>query len=59
MLVVPLGKLLDRCLDRFYAALLTHLLSREVGVAASAVPVSLKWLGVERDLDIELFGDTS
>ena len=58
VLVVPLGELLDRSLNRLDTTLLTHLLGAVVGVAASTVPFALKRLGVEGDLDGPLLRDT-
>ena len=58
VLVVPLGQLLDRALDRLDAARLAHLLRGVVGVRARAVPVARERLGVEGHLDAPLLRDT-
>ena len=52
------AKTLESFDDLLVAALLTHLLGGEVGVAASTVPVSWDGLGVERDDDSELLANT-
>lgn len=58
VLVVPLGQLLDGLLDGLHSSGLTHGLGRVVGMAASTIPVTLEWLGVEGDLDAPLLGNT-
>jgi len=58
VLVVPLGELLDGGLDDFDSSGFAHRLGGEVGVATSAVPVSLEGLWVEGDLDAPLLGHT-
>lgn len=55
VLVVLLGELLNGSINGLHASRLTHRLGGVVGVASSTVPVSLKRLGVERDLDSPLF----
>ena len=58
VLVVPLAQFLDGSLDGLHASGFTHRLGAVVGVAASAIPVTLEGLGVERDLDAPLLGNT-
>lgn len=58
VLVVALRELLDSSLDRLHTALFAHGSGRVVGVATSAVPVTGDSLGVERDLDTPLFGNS-
>lgn len=57
VLVVPFAELGNGGLDGLHSSGLTHSLGGVVGVAASAVPVTGKRLGVEGDLDAPLFGD--
>jgi hypothetical protein len=58
VLLVAALELLDSSLDVLHASLDAHLLGGEVAVKASSVPVTWNWLGVERDLGTELFGNT-
>lgn len=58
VLVVALGQLLDGSLDSLHTALLAHGFGRVVGVATSTVPVTGDSLGMERNLDTPLFGDS-
>lgn len=58
VLVVPLRQLLNSRVDSLDSSGFTHLLSAEVGVATSTVPVTLEGFGVEGDLDTPLLGDT-
>lgn len=57
MLVMPLTQFLDGSINVLYASGFTHGLGAVVGVATSAIPVTLKRLGVERDLDAPLLGN--
>ena len=57
VLVVPLGELLDGSFDELHTSGLTHSLSAVVGVATSTIPVTLKRLRVEGDLDAPLLSD--
>lgn len=47
MLLVLLGKLLNRFVDGFYPALLSHRLGRVVGVCTRSIPVAHDGLGLE------------
>lgn len=58
VLGVSLGQLLDSLLDMLDATLFTHQLGRVVGVSAGSIPVARDRLGVERDDNTELLGDT-
>lgn len=51
-------KLLHGGLNDLHTALSTHRSGGDVGVETGTVPVTLDGLGVERDLDTELFSDT-
>lgn len=57
VLHVAEAHLLDGLLDSGNTALLTHLEGGEVGVAASAVPVTLDRLGVDRDSDAKVLSN--
>ena len=57
VLLVAGAELGDGRLNVLHAALLAHLLGREVAVQARAVPVAGDGLGVHRHLDAELLGD--
>ena len=57
VLFVALLQSLDGGLDVLHAAGLAHLLGRDVGVEAGAVPVPGDGLGVEGDLGAKLLGD--
>jgi hypothetical protein len=56
--MVPLRQLLNRSINGFHASRLAHSLGAEIGMAASTVPIALERLGVERDLDTPLLGNT-
>ena len=58
MLVVVLSQTLDGRLDLRESALLSHLLSAEVAVSASTVPVARNRLRVECDRNVEVFGNS-
>lgn len=58
VLIMPLRQLLNCSLNGLHSAGFTHLLGAVVGVAASTIPVTLKGLGVEGDLDVPLLGNT-
>jgi len=58
VLLVAALKLLDGSFNVLHAALNTHLLAGEVAMETSTIPVTWNWLGVERDLGTEFFGDT-
>lgn len=56
--LMALAELLDGSFDVGHSTFDTHLLGGDVGVESRAVPVSWNWLGVERNLDAEFFGNT-
>jgi hypothetical protein len=57
VLLMATLKLLDGSLDILHAARLAHILTREVAVKTSSVPVTRNWLGVERDLGAKLLSN--
>jgi hypothetical protein len=57
VLVVPLCKLFDGRIDVLHSSGLTHGQGAVVGVATSAVPVTLERFRVEGDLDSPLLGN--
>lgn len=57
VLCVLEAELFDGSFDGLDASRLPHFLGTEVGVAASAIPVSLKGFGVEGDFDTPLFSN--
>lgn len=57
VLLVATLELLDSGLDVLHATRLAHLLTGEVAVKTSSVPVTWNWLGVERDLGAKLLSD--
>jgi len=58
VLVVSLAQLHDRILDGFHASGFPHSFRTVVGVAASAVPVTLEGFGVEGNLDAPLLSNS-
>lgn len=58
VLLVTTLKLLDSGLDVLHATRFAHLLTGEVAVKTSSVPVTWNWLGVEGDLGTKLLSDT-
>lgn len=58
VLLVAAFELLDSSLDVLHTPWLSHLLTREVAVQPSPVPVTWDWLGVERDLGAELLSNS-
>lgn len=59
VLIVTLREFLDCLIDEFHSSGLTHGECAVVGVAASTVPLTLKRLGVEGNLDGPLLGDAN
>lgn len=57
VLLVALGQLLTCILNRLHATLFSHLCSRDIGVQASAVPISFDRLGLDGDLSSEFLGN--
>jgi len=58
VLVVLLAQLHDRLLDGFHTSRFPHSFRTVVGVAASAVPVTLEGFGVEGNLDAPLLSNS-
>lgn len=58
MFHMALLELLHCLLNVLHAPFLTHLLGRNVGMKAGAVPVTRNWLGLEGHLGAEFFSDT-
>jgi len=57
MFVVLLGQLFNGGVNVLHSSRLPHRLGAKVGVAASAIPVTLQGLGVERHLDAPLLSN--
>jgi len=58
VLHMTLLKFLHSFLNVFHATLCTHLLGGDVGVEASAIPVTRDWLRLEGDLGAKFFRNT-
>jgi len=58
VLLMTLGELLDSSLNVLHTTLISHSLSRDVGVKTRSVPVTWNWLRVERDLDTKVLSDS-
>jgi len=59
VLVVTLGELFDCLVNELHSSWLAHGERAVVGVATSTVPITLKRLGVEGNLDTPLLGDAN